>query len=864
MAASAKTVLLQLKGDETDAKRAIEDVRTDLKRMGREETEIRVDIQTARVERQIQQVQRRLENLSKKTATPKVQADTKRAEEQLQLLELRLDRLRLKKVNIDVDLDRGVIERVASGMGTLERRVGGVGGAFTNLLRAIPLFGSFFGFALRGLLSLATQAGAAVGGLIGTLSGFLGASTKMSGALTSIVGGLVSVGLQAVSLGAVLGGLLIGLNAILGAIVALGVALGTLMFSLAAAAGGLAVLGAAFLGVLGPAVLVAIGLFQRFQKILEARKAREQALTAAVTEQKTAEQQRRSALQQLQAAEERLADTVVEGRKAMADAAEEQEDAERSLARSRLNVQEARLNLKDARAELRDFLRDAGAVGPTLNALTKKFSDVDFDPSAAGRTLGDATGKGVSGDKSRELQRKILEIRDAQLTVKDSIDAVGDSERALNEARKKHTQFTQQGLRAYRPYRQALLQVERAEERLRRATNRTSRAQEDYRKKLKELTGTEKETLGNIDKLGKAFSALAKAFTDPIFKAINETFDDLSGKGGFLKDSLRQVGRAFGDVIRAIGGFLGEKDTRDGFREMAGGAAHLARELGGRAFASFLRIMLRVARIALPEMKSMATSVADTFAGWEKKAKTGSFKARIQELIDQFKTWWRLGKEVLGLLGDIFVPTAEEGQRLATTLRRIVRRWREWIQENPDKVRRFLRNMVNRAEDVVEKIKDIVHWMKNELPDAAQKALDLFRELEKLINHIPIIGKNKLEQELEVVVRDPDKFFRREGRNRMGPNYHSGGIVPGSGDVAATLRGGEGVLTENVVAALGASTINALNAAGRGLTPRPVGPGLSTTRNVTLHNHFHTPGGRSADERTAAAQLEREIRLAGG
>lgn len=899
MARRRSDVLLRVTGNSSDARKAVADAREDVRRFGRETAQAKLTVQIEGVREQVARAEANVERwraqLEANPLEPKVKIALARAEATLTRFQLRLNRLENRSVNIDVDVRRGAIERGTAALGSMERGFAGVTRGAGNMLRAIPIVGQFVAAAAEGFLKL----GSAIGGLVttglGSLFQLVGIFPRLGSSIAGLAGAGVSLVASFAGVAAVAGGLVVALNAVLGAIVALGAALVALAASLGAAVAGMGALGVGLAGALGPAVLVLIGLFQRFHAILEARQAREQALASATEDQKNAEERRVNALEQSRAAHERLAETVVAARKAMAQAAEDQSDAELGLESSRLGVQEARLSLREAQASLKEFIRTAGVAGPTLNGLTKKFSDVNFDPSEAGRALGAAGGR--TSDPN-ELQRRILAVARAKLGIKQANDQVSDSERTLREATAKNADFARRGTAAYAPLRAAKLQVARADRALTKAEDDTSAASRKYHRALQKLSGTERGTLDRLNRLIDGFKKLAKAFTDPIFASLNSVFDSLQGKGFGLESALTAIGTAMGGAVRSFGAFLREPRTISAFKEMASGAAELTRQLTGRAFIDFLRIMREVATAAMPTLVSGAKSLADWLA--KIAARPGQIQQKVQGLISQFKTWGGVAKELTGLIYDIFKNAAPEGKSLAESIRQVLSRWRRFVQENPEKVREFFRNAVKRTRELWHNLRDAYHWLKQKLPAAADTATKAFRVMKSIVDAIadtirfildtedkffasPVGGgreQNKISREDVAAARKDISLLqthlspqeRENTRDRLREtllDLKSLHRLPKEWEpILKRLQnifnadGGGGNFKASG-ASLKAGISRHLNPlAGVAVAAAPVVVGGGASPSVTVNNHFNVPSGRSPDERSAAGAFEREIRLA--
>lgn len=921
MAARGRDVLLRLKGDSGDAKRALAEVRSDLRRMSREEATAKLDIQTARAERALDKINARIARFrADGPVTKDVDLKIRKAEENATLISLRLDRLRLKRVEIDVDVKRGAVERTTAALGSvdrvfqkLSRSAGGFGGGFFgraigNVLQAV--FGGISLLAggleaLPGIIStvggffsdLASGAVSAFKTVQSTIQGLIAGTTSIGQVLGSVVSGIVSalaslptIALSIVAMGAALaavaalgGAVVIALNAILGAIIALGGALVALVASAAAAAAGLGALAVAFGAVLIPVAIVAFGVFQRFQAILKAHQAQQQAVTQATQAAKTAEQAHTQALQERKRAEEQLAAATVAGRNAMAQATQNETDAELGLRNARNGVQDARLQLALAKRDLREFLSATGAAQGSVNALFQKGPGAD--PAQLRSLIGGVAGSAKTKVDPLDLQQKIQAIRDAQLGVANATNQVTHAQDTLNTAQQKQEDFARRGLRAYAPYRQALEAVVKANQRVARTQDQTTAAQRKYQQALKGLSSTEQGTLGRLNQLLDGFKKLSKAFTDPVFKALNDVFDTLKGKAGEFEDALSKVGTAFADVVRAVGTFLTDPRTLSAFQTMATGAASLVRELGAHAFVSFLTIMREVATTALPAVIGAARSLS----GWLARiaGEPGKIHSAVRAVVAQFQTWARFAGAVANLVIALFSAAAPAGKSLAQSMTKIVERWTAWIKENPKKVRDFFHDAANETRKIVTWISEAVSWLKDHLPKAAAAAKNAFQTI------IPVATKilkiittwvDLIRGDLPKAIKDAGigANLNKAGKpgGGVGPGTPlpliipdalkkfffgaSGGLIPGSGrgdHVPAMLEPGEFVLRRSVVQALSLPVLHALNGGAV--------PAMATGGVPVIHNHHWTipqplDAMKSIDSGNLAALIQQEWTRRGG
>lgn len=882
MASRSRNILLRLTGDSSDAKRAVNDVRADLRRMSREEATIRLDVATARAERSLDSINARIARYrASGPVTKEVDLKIRKAEEAAALISLRLDRLRLKKVNIDVDVRRGTFERVAAGAASVERGLAGVERGVGGFFRSIPIFGGMLASLIDGALALGRALGSMVEAGVSGFARLVPSLAGIAGPIGSIVGSIASAGIGLVGFGALLGGVLIAINAVAGAVVALGGALVALVASLAAAAGGFAALGVAFGAAFLPALIVGIGLFQRFFAILKTRQAREQALTQAIQEQKTAEQTRAAALQASKRAEEQLAEATVEGRRAMTQAAITERNAELALQDSQLGLKGARLGVIEAKRQLRDLLQTANVAGPALNSLVKKVSNVDFDPSNLGRVVGAVRGAGGQTKDPIAIARAILNVQTAQQGVKDAINQTTNAERALAEATRQRVEFAKRGLDAYKPYRTALAAVVAAENRLRRAQDQTSAAQRKYERALRGLSTTERGTLSRLDAFIAKFKDLAKAVSDPIFQALNSTFDLLTRSGGNFRAVLVEVGRAFATVITAFGRWLTQPATLNAFTVLAHGAASLVRQLGAHAFISFLTIMREIAISALPAVQAAARGVSRWLG--RIAAQPRAIHRVVGRLIDQFRTWARFAGAVSRLVLALFRQAAPAGRSLADSMTRIVNRWTRWINSHPDAVRRFFNDAVAKTRRIVHWLVQIGSWLRTHLPAAAAKAKDAFNGIYHVIKKIidgvrwiqnastdisNAMGLGAAPGDVANIARNDLRIIKTDLallKTHLSPQRRS--VV--RDEVIEALRelldrrgsvGRQFEIPSNQRERL----TNILNSLLGARSKRPVPrakAGSASAGGVNLH--VTVPGGGAPDPRTLAAKLDRELRLAG-
>lgn len=884
MAGRTRNIILKFTGDDRDAKRAVASVREDLRRMSREDVKARIDLDTRVLERKIAKVEKDLAVLRTQDASPEVDLKTQKALRKLDRMNLQLDRLKLKRVEIDIDVKRGGIERAAAALGSIDRGGDKFFKGIGDFFRSIPVLGQMLGVLIDGFVELGNTIAQGVAKGVTALSQLVPQLAGLAGPIGAVAGGAVNLALSFGSMALLGGALVIALNAVLGALVALAGALVALVASAAAAVGGLLALGIALGAALIPALIVGIGVMTRFVAIMKARQARQQEMNQATQAAKTAEEAHTRALEQRKRAEQQLAEATVAGRKAATQAIHDERDAELGLANAKNGVEDARLQLALAKRDLKDFLKGANVKGG-LNGLLSQATDVHADPGKLQSLLGDVTpGAGKKKIDPLDLRQKLQAVRDAQLGVQNATNGVTQAEERLADARSKEADFVNRGLRAYGPYRTALSQVDRANAAVAKSADEKTAAEAKYEKALRKLTPTEKTTLGNLDKFLAGFQKLAKAVSDPVFKALNEVFGSLSKSGIDFTGALSGIGKAFGDVIRAIGSFLTEPASREAFKVMAAGAADLVRELGAHAFVSFLRIMREVAVSALPAVQSAARSISGwlgRIAGQPKR-----IHGAVGTLVGQFRTWAGLASSVTRLVLALFRGAAPAGQSLVKSVTRIVDRWTAWLNTDAGqkRLRQFFRDAVQKTKDIVHWISNAVTWLREHLPSAAAKASSAFKFMKRVVDVFgaalkPVVKAVQTIGDVlgYIVFRVLPKFKLPKlnfPKLPSLPGIHlpgflhraTGGPVPGvgSGDTQpAMLTPGEYVLRSGVVKALGIPFLNALNA-GASPTAAMAGAGGRSGGGGDTHNYYVTvPSGGAPDPRSFIETVHRIVQTKG-
>jgi phage-related protein len=217
---SVANILLEVTGDSDDARRELEAVSRDLALFGRETAEAQADLDTTPAKAHLEELEAKLASFSADDHSTEVNILIAKAQADLAVLQAELSRIDGENVTVDVDVRRGIVEKIASLNGQIER------------------------------LGAATET-AASGGIRNFVAGI---GEAFSGA--SIFG----VSLKAITIAAPF---------VITAIIAVVGQLAAVVASAASAAGGIVALGTAFGAALVPGIALAVGAIANFKDDVE-------------------------------------------------------------------------------------------------------------------------------------------------------------------------------------------------------------------------------------------------------------------------------------------------------------------------------------------------------------------------------------------------------------------------------------------------------------------------------------------------------------------------------------------------------------------------------------------------------------------
>jgi phage-related protein len=232
---SIANVLLQITGDSDDARRELEAVSRDLALFGRETAEAEADIDTTAATSHLDELKARLAEFSADDHSTEVNVQIAKAQADLAVLQVELKRIDGENVKVDVDVRRGIVEKIASLTGQIER---------------------------------------------------LGQETERvsSGGLQSLVSGLGDAWKEADIFGVSLSTIAQAGPAVVAVLVAVIGQIVAIVASAASAAGGLGALATSFVAALVPGILLAIGAIAQFKKDSETAGTAAFALSGNVTD----------------------------------------------------------------------------------------------------------------------------------------------------------------------------------------------------------------------------------------------------------------------------------------------------------------------------------------------------------------------------------------------------------------------------------------------------------------------------------------------------------------------------------------------------------------------------------------------------
>ena len=662
-----RSMLLKITGDPADARKALADTAADLKKLDGSKAEASVVLRNeAELRKQIDALKGRLTDLGNEKVTPEVDLQTTVARAELARLEGKLSDLDGQTVEAKVTLrDEAVRAQIAIVQARFDRlsRQDASPKVTIQMARALEQIDR-----LEGKLSDVDRRDVSVDinvdrrGALSGITGTLGAATGGFQAFASAA----TAGIPAVSR-------LIQLGVKIGPAIAAGLLvvlplLGALISSFAAAAAGAVALGVAFAGAFGPVALVVVAAvsklveaFKVVDKQSEGAVGAAQRQASAADSIASAQDGVRTSTEGLASAQGNLRQATTDAYRAWQDSIEAVKDDLLSVERAQLGIDESNLRLREAQQELRDFRAEAGLAGDAFGAIFEKFTDVAIDTSGLQSALSKAVSDsgGSEGDQLR-LERLILNVRDAKLAEKEATDSLSDANTQLKRDRMTEAEFAERGIAAFEPYRQALQGVVQAQRSLIASRRQLAQAQRlpvfQAAEAPKAPTGPVADLVATIKNVKKTIDDAFGPALDAVFRGANRGLKEFTAgfKDPGIQKSLTAIGEAIGSVFVTLGRLFASKEFREGFITLAKGGAQLVKVLGERVFVDFVRLMLRLAVAALPDLIDLLRSLARRFKTFVDGTRDAEqFRKKIEDLIDSTRLWGRRILDIIEFLARV-------------------------------------------------------------------------------------------------------------------------------------------------------------------------------------------------------------------
>jgi hypothetical protein len=655
----------------------------------------KVDIRIGQTVAQIERLEALIAKLGTQRAEPEIDATATAALAKIAEVEAALKIVGARTVTARVKVE---VDRKLSDLGNLRREVehsvaGGIGARpIAALIPDISRVGAELGKLGAEGLTMGSRIAAGFAD-----AGFQAAqfASKTAGSIGSSVAtglsGIAAALLIVVPLLALAAPFVLGLVGALFALVAV----------TASAAAGVGALGLALLAAFGPVGAVIAFVAFQISKVVEAQK-KQEAATAAAKNALVSQQQAHANFAQAQANESTQRLAALQAERDAVNALAQAEEGTRNAA---LGVEGAELSLQHARADLKAFRDEQRAAG---NSLTSKFTDV-----ATRRQTG-VDGPLKGGD---DAAKTALDYRDKLYAVKTALQGVRNAEQSVKDAQlqrgKAQTQvaeFQAKGLRAFDGYESALQQTETATRSLTKATTTLVESERKRDEVLGSLSPTQSKFADALKGIGKVLTTALGPAADEVFSALADSLGDVSDLAGDreVQSGLRGIGSALGDVIRALSEPLRSQGAKDALVELAEGGADLTRVFGAGILPDILRLLLAIAHEALPDVKSGAHGLADSFHGFvDAETKGSRLRRQINFVVSALRSVGRLGKSAVGVLIELFPDASKSGQNLVDKVTSLLRRLRSVLKtaEGKESLRKFFA-------DSVDTVRDLYHLMR--------------------------------------------------------------------------------------------------------------------------------------------------------
>jgi TM2 domain-containing membrane protein YozV len=710
------------------------------------------------------------------------------------------------------------------------------------------------------------------GAFASALQGVSGAASGLLSSLPGLGGAIGAVGAESAAAAPLL--------------IALVVAVSALAASLGAAIAGLGALAVALAGAFGPVIAVAIGVVARLVSVFKALSQQHKTTATSANQVASSHEQVAAATQAVASAQDNLKQQTTAAYQAWQDSIEAVKDDLRDVAHAQLGIQDAALSLREAQQALKDFRAQAGAGGSGLDELFRKATDVSFKGN-----VGDLIRRGTSGklsaDDELQLERLILNVKQAKLGEKDATDALHDSSVKLGRDRQTEAQFARQGINAYPGYRSAVQGLASAQRQLAAAQRSSATAAVAQQGALAKLSPIERTLAGTIQNfrrlLERAFGPAIQAVLVGINQALiifGRTLTDPR-----IRRALTDIGVAIGDAFVQFARVLSTPAMRTAFVQLAEGGARLVRVLSSRVFTDLLIILTRIAVAALPLLLQFVDSIANKLDKWERGTRNAKqLREHITHMIDSLRRWIDL---VVGAIG-VFITIAGKLKRIGDLIveafthpRRVIQGFISWVGDAignyighiGDLGRRWGRAFANGFHAAVAFVGQVATGVANAVIGVINIFIRAIDTLINAVNRLPHIstpfGKIGFPHigAIDPIARLGDASAGANiPKNKLG----TGGLVTRAMTALIGEAGDEAVLPltddtvmrrlgDRIAASIGLNRI-ALPAHAVAGAPAGAGGGAGVR---DVHVHVHSPAGTAPEPTTAGVQIRNELRRLG-
>jgi hypothetical protein len=685
--ASLREIAFQFSGEAEPLLNTLRSIQAQIKRVP-ESKNVHIGAKVAEAMGELDRVQAKVEELDHAHASAEITADTKKLAVKLAEARLIIDSLPKEKVTtirarLVVDKNVKRVESIIAGVVRDAERIG-----------------------TRALADVGKSAESAVQPTFQ----FAGAFSKAQGVLTSIGPLVRGVGL------AIIGAMI---PAILAAIAAIG------GFITAAAA-----LGTALAAIGGPIIGILIGLFTRLAAIIKVRKEQTEANNVATGKGAQADQTAAANAEKLHDAHRSVADAVrgvTDATRNLADARKQARqnlsDARDTSAQDEANVlkatqdlrdatvqayrdmqdailgakqaqldyndavlaqQGARIDLEQAKLDLKNLGKQAGLTGAEIDAMTKKFTDVNFKPKDAGAFLGTL---GIGGQDKIDAEQVALRLKEAtngvaeadlnekkakldsnraQQTANDyktrgiqandgyrsAVDALSQAQKTATKSQKVLNDLERQGIEgspqvkaAIRARADAVRSEAEARHNLAVTHDEIAASGEAFRvtaakaqKELQTLSSGEQQFLAFIGTIGRTLKNIVQPATDAIFGALADVGTRIAAGIGMAQDKLNGLGKAMADQVRQAGNLVLKPANIAAFGNFID-AAKAAMEPLGDIFGGLFQTLVNIANATLPLLLGQLKKLADFFKGTaDATSDPGGLRKALEPMVKIFDT----------------------------------------------------------------------------------------------------------------------------------------------------------------------------------------------------------------------------------